>query len=193
MDDRETRWRQCLQQIGAGDSEALARLYEDTSSAVYGAALRVLGSAADAEEVVLDVYQQVWRSAATYDASKSRVLWWLFLLARSRALDRLRIARRRQQTELTVAEVPEFGFSERFPDAAMLGHDVKILRSAVAALPAEQRQPLELAFYTGMTHVEIAEKLDAPLGTIRSRFRTAMRTLREVLMETGGAAAGRIA
>ena len=124
---------------------------------------------------------------------KSRVLWWLFLLARSRALDRLRIARRRQQTELTVAEVPEFGFSERFPDAAMLGHDVKILRSAVAALPAEQRQPLELAFYTGMTHVEIAEKLDAPLGTIRSRFRTAMRTLREVLMETGGAAAGRIA
>jgi len=193
LDDRESRWRLCLQQIGSGDSEALARLYEDTCSAVYGVALRVLGSAADAEEVVLDVYSQVWRSAATYDSSKSRVLWWLFLLARSRALDRLRTMRRRQQTETAVAEMPEFPFTEKFPEAAMLGHDVKKLRSALAALPHDQRQPLELAFYTGMTHVEIAEKLNAPLGTIKSRIRTAMRTLRDVLTETDGAAAGRTA
>jgi RNA polymerase sigma-70 factor (ECF subfamily) len=193
LDDRESRWRLCLQQIGSGESEALARLYEDTSSAVYGVALRVLGSAPDAEEVVLDVYQQVWRSAATYDSRKSRVLWWLFLLARSRALDRLRTMRRRQQTETAVAEIPEFPLTERFPEAVLLGHDVAKLRSALAALPQEQRRPLELAFYTGLTHVEIAEKLNAPLGTIKSRIRTAMRTLRDVLTEADGAAAGRTA
>jgi RNA polymerase sigma-70 factor (ECF subfamily) len=94
--------------------------------------------------------------------------------------------------ETAVAEVPEFPSPERSPDAAMLGYDVTKLRAAVAQLPADQRKPLELAFFSGLTHMEIAEKLQAPLGTIKSRIRTAMRTLREAL-ESGSTAAGRTA
>ena len=163
LEDRELRWRICLQEIGSGDTEALARLYRDTSPVLYGVALRMLGNPADAEEVVLDVYQQVWRSAANYDAGRSRVLWWLSMLARSRALDRVRMNRRRLQMETPVDELPEFPSAERSPDALVMNEDRKRIRMALAALPVEQRKPLELAFFSDLTHVEIAAKLGTPL------------------------------
>jgi RNA polymerase sigma-70 factor (ECF subfamily) len=190
LEDRELRWRICIQEIGSGDSEALARLYRDTSPMLYGVALRMLANPADAEEVVLDVYQQVWRSAATYDAGRSRVLWWLSMLTRSRALDRLRMNRRRSQMETPVEELPEFPSADRTPDAAVMDQDRKRIQMALAALPAEQRKPLELAFFSDLTHVEIAAKLGTPLGTIKTRIRTAMRTLKEILGDAPETAAG---
>jgi RNA polymerase sigma-70 factor (ECF subfamily) len=190
LEDRELRWRLCLQEIGSGDSEALTRLYRDTSPMLYGVALRMLGNPADAEEVVLDVYQQVWRSSASYDSSRSRVLWWLSMLTRSRAMDRLRMKRRRLQMEMPGEDLPEFPTDERSPEALVMDHDKKRIRIALAALPAEQRKPLELAFFSDLTHVEIAAKLGTPLGTIKTRIRTAMRTLKETLGDSPEAAAG---
>jgi RNA polymerase sigma-70 factor (ECF subfamily) len=190
LEDRELRWRIYLQEIGSGDSEALARLYRDTSPMLYGVALRMLGNPADAEEVVLDVYQQVWRSAAKYDSSRSRVLWWLSMVTRSRAMDRLRMNRRRLQMETAVEDLPEFPTEALSPEAQVMDHDRKRIQMALAALPAEQRKPLELAFFSDLTHVEIAAKLGTPLGTIKTRIRTAMRTLKETLGEGPHAAAG---
>jgi RNA polymerase sigma-70 factor (ECF subfamily) len=181
LEDRELRWRICLQEIGSGDSEALTRLYRDTSPMLYGVALRMLGNPADAEEVVLDVYQQVWRSAANYDSSRSRVLWWLSMVTRSRAMDRLRMNRRRLQMETPVEELPEFPTGDQSPEAQVMDDDRKRIQMALAALPAEQRKPLELAYFSDLTHVEIAAKLGTPLGTIKTRIRTAMRTLKETL------------
>src|ERR1700690_736412 len=120
LEDRELRWRICIQEIGSGDTEALSRLYCDTSPMLYGVALRMLGNPADAEEVVLDVYQQVWRSAASYNSERSRVLWWLSMLTRSRALDRLRMNRRRLQMETAVEELPDYPSAERSPDAVVM-------------------------------------------------------------------------
>jgi RNA polymerase sigma-70 factor (ECF subfamily) len=189
LEDRDLRWRVCLQEIGSGDSEALTRLYRDTSSILYGVALRMLGNTADAEEVVLDVYEQVWRTAARYESSRSRVLWWLSMLTRSRALDRLRMNRRRQQVETPVEELPEFPTEDWLPGAVFRDDDRNRIRRALAALPAEQRKPLELAFFSDLTHVEIAAKLGTPLGTIKTRIRSAMRTLKETLAETPETAA----
>jgi RNA polymerase sigma-70 factor (ECF subfamily) len=176
------RCREYLVGIAAGSQDALTLLYDETSGLLFSLALRLLNSRADAEEVVLDVYKQVWRSAGTFDSSRANVVSWLALLTRSRAIDRLRQANSRRAWEMPFENMAEPRGSTPAPEAQLMFHqERKLVRRALADLSPEQREVIELAFFEGLTHVEVAEKLGAPLGTIKTRIRTGMQRLRKSL------------
>lgn len=170
-----------------GDQSALARLYDATAAQVNGLALRILADRELAEEITGDVYLQVWRSAASYDPSRGSPIAWLLTIARSRAIDRLRaVAGDRRQTaplELGLKTAsPEPG-PEETSDLAQRG---RFVRAALDRLSREQREAIELAFFGGLSHLEIASVLDAPLGTVKTRIRLGMGRLREALAARGG-------
>ena len=185
---REEQWRCYVCAAAAGDSRALASLYDESCSLVYGIALRVLRNEADAEEVTSDVYSQVWRSAATFDGTRGSVNAWLTMLARSRSIDRLRArARARKEETLdTAANVPASG--ETPETASWLGQQRAHVRAALDCLSPEQRQAIELAYFSGLTQSELAEHLQQPLGTIKTRIRLGMIKLRERLQVLAEAA-----
>ena len=171
--------------IAAGDSAALGTLYDETSGIVFGLCSRILGDPADAEEVTLDVYTQVWRQAARYDPERGEPVTWLLTLAHSRAIDRLRSrapSRKREQgldSAPGVADLPGPGAD---PEAASaFAERARFVRQALASLSAEQREVLELAYFEGLTHVEIAGRIRQPLGTTKSRIRLGLGKLREAL------------
>jgi RNA polymerase sigma-70 factor, ECF subfamily len=178
----EERWRAYLDGIRSGNSESLARLYDETSGILYGLALRVLNDPADAEEVVLDVYQHVWKSTHTFDASRGSVWGWLTMMTRSRAIDKLRRGGVRRTRELPLESGWEAPSGSPMPDSeSIFAQERKLVRQALGTLAAEQREAIELAFFRGLTHVEVADSLSMPLGTIKTRIRIGMRKLREAL------------
>ena len=181
--ERENCWREYLGEIQRGNAEALGRLYDASAPMLYTLALRVLGNAADAEEVLLDVFEQVWRTSGSFDPARGGVWRWLVLLTRSRALDRLRsMASKRLHEHPTPSEQIEISSSEPLPEETIvLSQQQHLIRQALAALPPEQRKVLELAYFSGMTHTEIATVLGIPLGTIKTRIRMAMDKLRVTL------------
>ena len=183
--EKEERWRRYLDGIRAGNSEALANLYDETSSSLYGLALRVLNDPADAEEVVLDVYQQVWRATHTYDPGRGTVWGWLTVMTRSRAIDRLRSMGSRRARELPIEDGFETPSRSPAPEVeSIFAEERKLVRRALGTLAPEQREAIELAFFRGLTHVEVAEAMGAPLGTIKTRIRIGMRKMRDVLAPT---------
>lgn len=187
MIDREQQWRGYLAQIGDGNAEGLSALYRETVSLLYGLALRMLGNQADAEEVVLEVYEQVWRTARRYDPERSRVLWWLTMMTRSRALDRLRASKRRIELEAPIPETFDIAGADPGPDSIVAYREERRrVRQAMNELSPEQRQALELAFFSGLSHSEISERLGTPLGTIKSRIRAALLALRYSLGDLSG-------
>jgi RNA polymerase sigma-70 factor (ECF subfamily) len=134
---------------------------------------------ADAEEVLIDAFEQVWRTADTFNPVRGGVRPWLILLARSRALDRLRsMAGRRLREHPGVFERDVSSHDPLPEEVSALSQQQYRLRKAVATLPHEQRQALELAYFSGLSHTEIASTLGVPLGTIKSRIRSAMDKLR---------------
>jgi RNA polymerase sigma-70 factor (ECF subfamily) len=161
-----------LRLVAGGDAEALGRFYELHARLVNGLALRILGNTADAEDVVQEVFLQVWNQAARFDARRGSVGAWLCAIARSRALDRLR--RRPARREEPEGAAPPAWTSPRNDEALAV-------RRALDRLSRDQRVALELAYYEGLSHSEIAARLDEPLGTVKTRIRTAMMRLREVL------------
>jgi RNA polymerase sigma-70 factor (ECF subfamily) len=181
--ERENCWREYLQEIQKGNAEALACLYDASSPMLYTLAFRILGNAADAEEVLLDVFEQVWRTAGSFDPARGGVWRWLVLLTRSRALDRLRsMANKRLHEHPTLSEQIEISSSEPLPEeTVVLSQQQHLIRQALSTLPPEQRKVLELAYFSGMTHTEIATLLGIPLGTIKTRIRMAMDKLRVAL------------
>ena len=183
--DRSVLWTQYLTDVAAGSHNALTRLYDESSSLVYSLALRILGDVADAEEVTLDVYTQVWRSASGFDSSRGNAASWLSMLARSRAIDRLRSAAGRRQKEEPVDDFPLATSSDPLPEAASIQNEIRRqVRFAIGQLSAEQREAIELAFYGGLSHSELAEKLGQPLGTVKTRIRLGMLRLRQLLGPT---------
>jgi len=158
--------------IAQGDHEALGEFYDRYASMANGLALRILRNASDAEEVVQEVFVQAWRQAERYDAARGTPEAWISTLARTRALDKLR--RRTSRRE----EPPEAA-----PGTTATPPNVEVLavRKALVGLSAPQRTVLELAYYDGLTQSEIAARLGEPLGTIKTRIRTAMIRLREAL------------
>jgi len=163
---------------------ALASLYDESSKLVYAIALRLLGQAADAEEVTLDVYAQVWRTAATYRSERGSVTAWLTTLARSRALDRARSRVSRARFEEPMMEVTEMKAEadEASPEMkTAAAQRRRHVLSALATLSPEQREAVQLAFFSDLTHSELAEKLQQPLGTVKTRIRLGMMKLREQL------------
>jgi RNA polymerase sigma-70 factor, ECF subfamily len=181
--EREKYWREYLQEIQKGNAEALGRLYDASAPRLYTLAFRVLGNAADAEEVLLDVFEQVWRTAGSFDSARGGVWRWLALLTRSRALDRLRsMASKRLHEYPTFPEQIEISSPEPLPEETIvLSQQQRLIRQALATLPPEQSKVLELAYFSGMTHTEIATVLGIPLGTIKTRIRMAMDKLRIAL------------
>lgn len=179
---RDAHWRAYVARIADGEQPALGSLYDESSTLVYSMVLRVLGNVADAEEVTMDVYTQVWKAASGYDLSRGSVTAWLVTLARSRAIDRVRSRTSRARKEIALPETydaPSLGNSpERETEDTQRRRQVM---TALATLPADQRQVVELAFYSGLTHSELAERLDQPLGTVKTRIRAGMTRLREQL------------
>jgi RNA polymerase sigma-70 factor, ECF subfamily len=168
--------------VATGDQSALAELYDATNRLVYSLVLRVLGDMNSAEEVLSDVYTQVWRKAASYDADRGAPLAWIATIARSRAIDRLRSSRQdryRQESLDVLGEAPANSSSPE--EAASASERQKLVREALNLLTVEQRQVIELAYYSGLSHSEIAEKLNQPLGTVKTRIRLGMMKLREAL------------
>jgi len=149
---------------------------------MLGLAVRVLRDPADAEEVVLDVYQQVWRSASAFEPSRGTVLGWLIMVTRSRAIDRLRSAGARRARETSIEEKVDLPSDLPAPESqSIFAQERRLIRRALEELERDQREAIELAFFRGLTHVEVAEALGAPLGTIKTRIRSGMRKLREAL------------
>ena len=171
-----------LARIARGDQAAFAELYDRHSRLVFSLALRILQDRADAEDVVQEVFAQVWAQAQRYDASRGAVAAWMLVLTRSRAIDRLRAKRSRPETagEATAAESVVDGSVTQ--DLELLSAEqVTRLQRAMQELTEAQRAALELAYYEGLTHVEVAERLAEPLGTVKTRIRQAVFKLRESL------------
>lgn len=166
----------------AGDSGALALLYDRYAPLLLALARRVLHDASDAEEVLQEVFLQAWNQAARYRGSRSSVSTWLVMLTRSRSIDRLRSRQSRERT-LTAfkEESPRDRTSARAVGNVLMKERRERLQRELAVLPEEQRAVLELAFYQGMSQSEIAGFADLPLGTVKTRTLLAMRKLRRAL------------
>ncbi len=173
-----------LERIAQQDQAALADLYDRYARILYAVAFKSLGSVQESEEVVLDVFSQVWRTAANYDTTRSRVDTWLFMIIRSRTLDRLRRLQRSTKIALASVEDAKNPSSQQSDDPI---EDVLLLERrahvliAIAQLPEEQRQAIELAYYKGLTQSEIAAQLELSLGTVKTRIRLGLNKLRLAL------------
>ncbi|MGB6132641.1 MAG: sigma-70 family RNA polymerase sigma factor [Acidobacteriaceae bacterium] len=171
-----------VERMIAGDESALSTLYDRYSGMLFAVLVRILRDTQAAEEVLQDLFLQLWRSAARFDASRGSLPAWLMVIARNRAISRLRGRER-----LLVRDDDE-GFSmESLPASGNLEDEASRmelmgkLRTAMAALPQEQREAVELAYFEGMTQTEIAARTGSPLGTVKSRVRAAMQSLKQVL------------
>ncbi len=171
-----------VEQIAQGEQAALGTLYDTTNRLIYGLILRVLGEASAAEEVLLDVYTQVWRQAASYDTQRGSPLAWLTTIARSRAIDRLRSGWQTQQRQESLDVVTDRETVAASPEEmTVMSERQRIVRQAMTVLSPEQREVIELAYYSGLSHSEIAAKLGQPLGTVKTRTRLGMMKLRDAL------------
>jgi RNA polymerase sigma-70 factor, ECF subfamily len=176
--------RDALGRMLRGDHDALAEVYDRHARLLYSLALRIVRRPTDAEDVIQEVFAQVWRQAARYDMSRGTVVGWLVVLTRSRALDRLR----RDRGEPPVADIelasrdvvdPGMTVDLQLVDAEQASR----VRAALETLPEVQRVPLELAYYEGLSQSAIAARLETPLGTIKTRMRQALLRLRDALVE----------
>ena len=176
-----------IAEIARRDRDAFARFYDLHATLVHTLALRVLRERGDAEEVVQDVFVQVWRQAETYSTDRGTPEAWLIMMTRSRGIDKLR-SRRRRDEMVRPAENPD-----RLPELVVLesasgpAEARATLGGALADLPAAQRSVLELAYFDGLTQSEIAARLGEPLGTVKTRMRSGLERLRGVLAARSGA------
>jgi RNA polymerase sigma-70 factor (ECF subfamily) len=178
----DPRHAELIRSIADGDQQSLAALYDATSRTVYGLLLRILADASAAEEVLLDVYTQVWRQAATYSRERGSALAWLTTIARSRAIDRLRRGRQEQQRTEPLDPAQQFAARGASAEDEVRAGEVRaVVRRALDSLAPEQREVIELAYYGGMSHSEIAAARGLPLGTVKTRTRLGMMRLREML------------
>lgn len=168
--------------IAAGDRDAFSRFYDLTAPMAFGLIRRVLRDPEAAAEVLQEVFWQVWQDAPRYDPTRGTAEAWLVMRAKTRAIDRLRSIRRRDRT--FVAPVDE-SVAQRSPDQApnpaVVAEDRSLIQTALAQLPEPQRRVIELAFFEGLTHSEIATRLGEPLGTVKTRARLGLDRLRGVL------------
>jgi RNA polymerase sigma-70 factor (ECF subfamily) len=172
-----------LSLIASSDEAALAELYDRFGGLAYGLALRILRDEALAEDAVQEAFLTVWRTADRFLAERARASTWILTLVHRRAVDLVRREERRRGEPLDVA--PEPAAPETVDEEATLGFRRRLVQEALRRLPPEQREALELGYYGGLTQSELAERLDQPLGTIKSRMFTGLARLRELLAQAG--------
>jgi RNA polymerase sigma-70 factor (ECF subfamily) len=181
--DNQSEWQSLVARLADGDEDALARLYDSTNRIVYGLALRILGEPSSSEEVTMEVYLQVWRTAESYDPQRGTVSSWLVTLVRSRAIDCLRRRKaRRAGLEDHVDDVVHLSDSRPSPERAVVDAGrARMLAKAMANLSPDQREAIELAFFPGLSHTEVAAQMGLALGTVKTRIRLGMLRLRKLL------------
>jgi len=170
--------------MARGDKSALAKLYDELSGPLYSLAIRMLSDAAEAQDLVQDIFLQLWRTAGSYETGRGSVFSWAATLTRNRAIDRIRMRQRR--SELLAEAAPDLqpaavGGEGDSADSLWLREKADLVRQALAALPREQRQALEFAYFSGLTQQEIAARLNEPLGTIKARIRRGLLKLKDSL------------
>jgi len=172
---------QLLRGIANRDCDALAQFYDQTAVPFFSVAVRILADTAEAEEVIQDVFVQIWEKAASFDPMLGSAFHWSLSILRHRSIDRLRSRQRRARLhdELEKAQDPALENSQE--QTTLDSEDTAAIRSALKELPSEQREAIEMAFFGGKTHLEIAESLNEPLGTIKARIRRGMLKLRNSL------------
>jgi RNA polymerase sigma-70 factor (ECF subfamily) len=174
-----------IRRMAGGDRNALAELYDKLSRPLYATARHILNDAAEAQDVVHDVFLALWENAATFDSGRGAAFSWAVTLTRNRAIDRLRS--RANRARLLGDSVPEdLGYDADAAlaggaDLAELGDRAAAVRAALSGLPEEQKRALELAFFSGLTQKEIADQLSEPIGTVKARIRRGLLKLRDVL------------
>jgi len=174
-----------LARMARGDHDGLAELYDRHARPIYSLALRILQDPSDAEDVVQEVFSQAWQQAGRYDPSRGAVAAWLLTVARSRAIDRLRARRARPENlmdERAVLNIVDLGQAQ--DEQVLSAEQIARVRAALGDLPVLQRVAIELAYYEGLTHAEIAARLEQPLGTVKTRIRLALLKLRDGLAGT---------
>lgn len=177
----EQQDRELIERIVKQDHQALDEFYTRYNRVAFGLVLRIVGSREDAEDVLVDAFWQVWRQASRYDGSRGTPVAWLLTIARSRAIDCLR-SRSRQPGRADDNEPPkDFVSTGSKPDEFVLADTRQAVVQAVNALSDQERIPLEMAYFQGMSHTEIAAALNQPLGTTKDRIRTGMAHLRKRL------------
>jgi RNA polymerase sigma-70 factor (ECF subfamily) len=184
---RAAEEKQLVARLAQGDQEALSQLYDRYASMLLALAIRVVGGHAEGEEVVQEVLMQAWRQAERYNPERSSVSTWLVMMTRSRAIDRIR-SRKVMDRTLVAAQREATRVNESPEGARNVLHQERAnrLREELSQLPDEQRQVLELAFFSGMTQREIAAERDIPLGTVQTRTLLAMKKLRVALKKDLG-------
>ena len=171
-----------LRAVARGDEKALAGIYDRYRLILFGLIVRILHSREEAEDVLQEVFLQVWRRAADFDEARGRAFTWLVTVARSRALDRLRALGSRARLAEAASVPQQVGDAAQ---EAFQSEQAEVVRRALAQIPADQRQALLLAYFEGLTQMEIAARLGAPLGTVKTRMRAGMIRLRKILQELG--------
>ena len=173
-----------MTRIAAGEQTAFAEIYRRFSPGLFGMALRILNDAKEAEDVLQEGFVSLWQRASSFDSERSSPFAWAVMIVRYKAIDKLRIRQRLERLSERVKE--EFGDAEPEEEANLdpVFRDRRNhLQAALRRIPEEQRQAVELAFFNGMTHEEIAEKIEAPLGTVKARIRRGLIRLRSYIRE----------
>ena len=179
--ESESDWVALVRAIARGDQVALHGLYQRSHRPVFTLIVRIVGNRETAEELALDVFHDVWRRASGYDPANGTVLGWIMNQARSRAIDRVRFEQRKKRLDLgEQAAEPDAGISEA-RDPVEARQQCEAVRAALEVLAPEERQAIHAAFFSELTHVEVAERLGEPLGTIKSRIRCGLHKLRQQL------------
>jgi RNA polymerase sigma-70 factor, ECF subfamily len=183
MEDMEESQTELLRRIAAQDRDALTEFYDQTARPLFSMACRMLGNVPDAEEVIQDVFVQIWTKAAKFDAEKGQPFHWVLALTRNRCIDGLRARQRRSRVldDMNGGRALDQAVEPAPLNAPLMENDIAVIQSVVNNLPKDQRQAIEMAFFGGLTHQEIAESLNEPLGTIKARIRRGMLKLREAL------------
>jgi RNA polymerase sigma-70 factor (ECF subfamily) len=174
---------QLLNRVAARDMQALADFYDQTAAPLFSVAVRILGDPNEAEEVVQDVFVQIWDKAASFNATLGSAIHWALSITRHRSIDRLRARQRRARVLDELQNTAPVDFPPAASPSQVDTDEAALIRTALDRLPSDQKQAILMAFFEGKTHLEIAEALHEPLGTIKARIRRGMLKLRDGLQE----------